>query len=143
MKLVYSPTVSTLYNCSSEYVSRLTGFFSHDLDRDYLKSFEKIKGLPFTPAYSFKAELQPDDTYNVRIYSGFVKTILLDIYSGKAGISTKDFSIVSTRDKYEPSNLSISEKLYIHQRIKQLPNLPVKFINPFSDVNSLLFTEEK
>jgi len=116
MKLVYNPTVSTLYNCSSEYVSRLTGFFSHDLDRDYLKSFEKLRSLPFTPAYSFKAELQSDDTYKVQIYSGFVKTILLDIYSGNAGISIKDFSIVSTRHKYEPSDLVISDKLYKHQK---------------------------
>ena len=95
MKLVYNPSVSTLWECPSEYVSRLTGFFSHEFDRDYLTAFEKLDELPFTPAYMFRADEDNKGTYTVKIYSGFVKTILQDIYSGRAGINKKDFSIVS------------------------------------------------
>lgn len=119
MKLVYNPSISTLWECPSEYVSRLTGFFSHEFDRDYLTPFEKFErmsALPFTPAYMFRADEDNKGTYTVKIYSGFVKTILQDIYSGRAGINKKDFSIVSTRYKYEPSDLEISGKLYSHQR---------------------------
>ena len=116
MKLVYNPSVSTLWECPSEYVSRLTGFFNHEFDRDYLTPFEKLNDIPFTPAYMFRADEDNKGTYTVKIYSGFVKTILQDIYSGRAGINKKDFCVVSTRHKYKPSSLKISEKLYSHQR---------------------------
>jgi len=116
MRLVYTPSISTLWECPSEYVSRLTGFFKHELDREYLATFEKIKDLPFTPAYSFRAEEDDKGTYTVKIYSGFIKTILEDIYSGHSGINKKDFSMVSTRHKYNPSDTILSETLYSHQK---------------------------
>jgi len=116
MHLVYNPSISTLFDCPKDYVSRLTGFFEHKLDREYLIPFEKLDNLPVTPAYMFRADEDHKGTYTVKMYSGFVKTVLQDVYSGNAGIDKKDFSIVSTRHKYECSDLEISDALYPHQR---------------------------
>lgn len=117
MKINYTPIYTKLCDCSTEFSIYLTEKLEHYMTEDYLKLYVNNVGktFPFTNQYAFKANLNSNNNYDITMYSGFLKDILLEIYSGKAPVDTDNLTITSSCPKYVPTNLTVSSVLYEHQ----------------------------
>lgn len=113
MNLEYSPTYSILKGCSENLVSELSYLLEHYIEEEQLQPFIKVLGqeFPFTKSYTFKAELNNNNTYNIKFYSGFINSILS--FLNKKNIELK---ISSSVVKYSCKDISISDILYEHQK---------------------------
>ena len=114
MKLQYSPTYSVLYRCEGDLVTALSNILGHSLEEDTLLPFIKTIGkeFPFTKKYAFKAILNEDDgTYNLKFYSGYVRTVLEFLKANKI----KPI-IESLTDKYTCTDTNVSDVLRDHQK---------------------------